>query len=78
MEKRSDIPFDHVCADCEFCHEGERLTRCGVFDESRKRIVIKENGRREWAFYCTKNPDYIKEVHEYDPVCDEPGRWVWE
>jgi hypothetical protein len=76
MEKRSDIPFDHVCGDCEYCHMGHRLARGGVWDENTQRIVTKELGHVAITHYCLKNLDCVKEVHEYDPVCEDHGEIV--
>lgn len=79
MENRSDIPFDHVCADCEFCHAGFRFARGGVWDETNKRIVTKELGHYAMTDYCVRNPYFVKEVHGYDPVCEYHGEIVeWD
>lgn len=74
--EQSDIPFDHVCADCEFCHAGLRFARGGVWDEITQRIVTKELGYDALTNYCVRNPYCVKEVHEYDPVCEEHGEIV--
>lgn len=66
-------PKTYHCQDCEFCKAGERFVRDVEIREVDKKPVVKTTKRVCYTTYCVKDIEKIREIDDWDEVCDDPG-----
>ena len=76
-----EIPFEPTCEECEFCKQGLAFSHDIVDlygndqDHGAKgRLVIKKDLHRQgYIHLCVRDIEHIKEIHLFDPVCEDHG-----
>lgn len=74
-EHYPDYPYERerYCAECEFCKLAQRFVDEIVIREADGKQVYKKTNRYCFIDICVRDIEHIKEIHDYDEVCEDHG-----
>ena len=67
------LDYPYSCCECEYCTMGERFVRQPAIRKADGQLIIETTKQYTRAAFCTKDINFVREIHEYDDVCDEHG-----
>ena len=74
-DRYPDFPDEppRYCSECEFCKHGKRFIQEIVTREADGKQVLHQTDQLCWMDICIRDIDHIKEIHDWDEVCEEHG-----
>lgn len=68
-----DDYYQYTCENCEYCRLGKRFTFDVVVREADGKHVLKQTREYTFTNYCVKDIENIREIKDYDDVCEDHG-----